>query len=116
MEDWSAIAADVAAALAEVGFTATLSRPGTPTGPEYDPTPGVPTMHTVKVMQDTIRLGLIDGAAVRAGDKLLIVASEGVTPTPADRITLGGVSMAVVRVEPLAPGGVDLLYEVLLRS
>lgn len=114
-EDWVGIAAEVATALQEVGFTATLTRPGTPTGPEYNPTPGTPQTFTVTLMQDTISLGMIDGSVVRAGDKLVMMAAEGVVPTTADTITLGSV-MQVVRVEPFAPGGEDLFYEVLLRS
>ncbi|MCB5411783.1 hypothetical protein [Pseudogemmobacter faecipullorum] len=115
-EDWGQIAEEVTAALAEVGFTATLIRPGAPTGPSYDPQPGTPTTHTVTLMQDTISLGLIDGTAIRASDKLVMMAADGTVPTTADKITLGGKAMTIVRVEPFAPGGVDLFYEVLLRA
>lgn len=118
-ENWSAIAAEVATALDEVGFTATLRRPGTRSGPENDPTFGPETTHGVKVMQDTISLGLIDSSLIRAGDKLLMVAAEDIVPTTVDRISLSSADaqgMDVVRVEPFAPGGVDLYYEVLLRS
>ena len=115
-EDWSAVAADVRAALDDVGFVATLTRPGTPTGPEYDPTPGTPTTHSLRVMQERIGLGLIDGAAVRAGDLRLMCTADGIRPTTADRVTVGAVDYAVVRCEPFAPGGVDLYYDLLLRS
>lgn len=116
MEDWSATAAEVAAALDEVGFTATLTRPGAPTGPSYDPTPGTPTTHALRVMQDSLGLGLIDGTTIRAGDLRLMCAAEGIRPTTADRVTVAGVSYAIVRCEPYAPGGVDLFYELLLRA
>lgn len=114
-ENWPAIAAEVAAALADVGFTATLTRLGPTTGPEWAPVPGTPQTFTVTLMQDTITLGMIDGSTVRAGDNLVMMAANGVVPTTADTITLGSV-MQVIRVEPFAPGGVDLFYEVLLRS
>lgn len=114
-ENWPAIAAEVAAALADVGFTTTLTRPGPTTGPEWAPVPGTPQTFTVTLMQDTITLGMIDGSVVRAGDKLVMMAANGVVPTTADTITLGSV-MQVIRVEPFAPGGVDLFYEVLLRT
>lgn len=127
MEDWAAIATEVATALRDVGFTATLARAGEPTGPDYDPTPGERTKHPITVMQDMISLDLIDGSVIRAGDKLLMMAAGGVVPTTADNIALAAPSavvmpatglpgLSVVRVEPFAPGGVDLFYEVLLRG
>lgn len=116
MEDWDATAAEVAAALAEVGFTATLTRPGTPTGPSYDPTPGTPSTHDLRVMQDSLGLGMIDGTTIRAGDLRLMCAAEGIRPTTADRVTVQGVSYAVALCEPFAPGGVDLYYDLLLRA
>ena len=51
----AAIAAEVALAYAEAGREAgdglgavsvTISRPGTPSGPEWNPTPGAPLVHT----------------------------------------------------------------------
>jgi len=116
MEDWQAIAAEVAAALAEVGFAVTLHRPGAATGPEWDPTPGAPTDHPLRVMQDMLGLGLIDGANIRAGDLRLMCAAEGIRPTTADRVTAQGVSYAVIVCEPFAPGGVDLYYDLVLRA
>lgn len=126
-EDWSAIAAEVRAGLAEVGFQATLVRAGGKTGPAHDPVFGQPTKHPLTVMQDTISLGLIDVSAIRAGDKLVMAAAGGVVPTTADRVVLAppqGVTitgsdlpgLAIARVEPFAPGGVPLYFEMLLRG
>lgn len=115
-EDWMSIADEVTAALREVGFTATLIRPGLTVGPEWDPTPLPPTEHTLRVMQDTLGLGLIDGSTIRAGDLRLMCAAEGIRPTTADRLTVQGVTYAVVLCEPFAPGGVDLFYDLLLRA
>lgn len=115
-EDWTGIAAEVAAALAEVGFTATLLRRGAATGPEWDPAQGPDTPHPLTVMQDTLGLGLIDGSTIRAGDMRLMCAAEGIRPTTADRVTVQGITYAVVLCEPFAPGGVDLFYDLLLRA
>lgn len=115
-ENWSHIAAEVAAALAEVGFTATLHRPGVVMGDEWEPIRGPDVVHSLRVMQDTLGLGLIDGSTIRAGDVRLMCAAEGIRPTTADRVTVQGVTYAVALCEPFAPGGVDLFYDLLLRA
>lgn len=118
MEDWSAIAAEVAADLRDVGFTATLHRKGgrDPASPEHDPIFLPDTPHPLTVMQDTLGLSQIDGTLIRAGDVRLMCGAEGIRPTTADRVTVQGVSYAVVLCEPFAPGGVDLYYDLVLRS
>ncbi len=117
-EDWTAIADEVRAALEEVGFAVTLTRKGArdPLSPENDPTWLPDTTHTLTVMQDTISLGLIDGTLVRTGDTKLMVAAESTAPTTADKITLNGKAREVVIVEPFAPGGQPVYFEVLLRA
>lgn len=116
MENWSEIAAEVAAALDDVGFTATLHRSGGFTGPEYDPVPLPPTDHPLRVMQDTLGLGLLSGTLIQAGDLRLMAAAEGIRPTTADRMTVQGVNYAVKLCEPFAPGSVDVFYELILRA
>lgn len=115
-EDWSGTAAEVTAALADVGFAVTLTRPGTKTGPANDPTFGPPTTHTLRVMQDTLGFGVIDGTTIRAGDVRLMCAAEGIRPTTGDKITVQGKPYSVVLCEPFAPGGVDLFYDLLMRG
>ena len=41
------LAGDVDEIIAEFGATMALRKPGTPTGPAYDPTPGTPTYHEI---------------------------------------------------------------------
>lgn len=115
-EDWSAIATEVSSALADVGFTATITRQGAPTGPVWDPTPGAATTHDIRVMQDTIGLGMIDGTTIQAGDIRLMAEAGAVVPAVGERITVLGKDYGLVRVEPFAPGGVALYYELLLRA
>lgn len=116
MEDWTVIAAEVAAALRNVGFAVTLHRKGTTTGPEWDPVQGPDTPHQLTVMQDMLGLSQIDGTLIKAGDLRLMCAAEGIRPTTADRVTVQSVSYAVVLCEPFAPAGVDLYYDLLLRA
>lgn len=115
-EDWDGIAAEVAVALADVGFTATLHRKSASTGPEWDPVIGPDTTHPLTAMQDMLGLSQIDGTLIRAGDMRLMCAAEGIRPTTADRVTVQGVSYAVVLCEPFAPGGVELYCDLLLRA
>lgn len=118
MEDWNAIADEVAEALGDVGHNATLLRLGgrDPNSPEYDPVylPGheIP----VKLLGDTLALGLVNGTAIQANDRREVMAAEGTTPTPADQLRIGGTQYAIIRAEPYAPGGVALFYDLILRA
>jgi len=115
-EDWAAIAAEVDAALAEVGVQATILRPGGTTGPEWNPTQGAPTEHPVRAMQDEWQQGEIDGTLIRMTDRKLIVSATGAAPTTEDRITFGGQELAIAMVQPLAPAGDAVLYTVAARA
>ncbi|MGN0933242.1 hypothetical protein [Falsigemmobacter intermedius] len=67
-------------------------------------------------MQDTIGLGLINGSTIRAGDVRVMMAAEGVAPTAADKLRMGGVNYAIERAEPFAPAGVAVYFDVILRA
>lgn len=114
-EDWDAVAAEVAEALGDVGHTATMIRP-TWTGPDYDRQPGPDQRIPVRLLGDTLALGLVNGTTIQAGDRREMMAAEGVTPTPGDRLEIGTDSYAVIRCEPFAPGGVPLFYDLVLRG
>lgn len=115
-ENWTRTAAEIAAALGDVGHAGTLIRRGAPTGPSYDPTPGPDERVPVKLLGDTLALGLIDGTAIQAGDRREMMAAEGTTPTPADRMEIGATTYAIVRAEPFAPGGVAVYFDLILRA
>lgn len=119
------IAAEVAAALAEVGqevgagaLTATLLRP--PVDAAEDPwdTPSAtaPTEFSLTVMVDSYTAREIDGELIRTTDKKLMVEAGVVVPTVADRITVLGVTHEIVSVMPAAFGGVDLYYVIQARQ
>ncbi|MCZ0964307.1 hypothetical protein [Paracoccus benzoatiresistens] len=117
-EDWNAIAAEVAGALGDVGHTAALLRPGgrDPDSPEYDPMFLPDQEISVKLLGDTMVLGLINGSTILAGDRREMMAAEGTTPTPADRLRIDGTEYAIVRAEPYAPSGVVLYFDLILRA
>lgn len=93
-----------------------MIRNGAPTGPEWDQTPGPDQRIPVNLLGDTIALGLVSGSTIQAGDRREMMAAEGATPTPADRIQIGAVTYAIIRAEPYAPGGVALFFDLILRA
>lgn len=115
-EDWLGVAAEIAGALGDVGHTGTLLRNGGFVGPEWDPTPLPDQEIPVRLLGDTMALGLIDGSAIQAGDRREMMAAEGTTPTPADRLRIGATEYAIIRAEPFAPGGVPLFFDLILRA
>lgn len=115
-EDWNAVRAEVAAAVGDVGHSATLIRKGPMVGPEWAQTPGPDQRIPVKLLGDVIALGLIDGSTIRAGDRREMMAAEGTEPTPDDHIEIAGVKYAIIRAEPYAPGGVALFYDLIMRA
>jgi len=118
-EDWGAVAADVLSGLTEAGVGAFIVRAGTPTGPSYNPTHGVPVAYPVTVVYDTWRNDQIDGTLIKQGDLKILVASSGltITPTPNDIFRdATGAEKSIINVEPLQPGGVAVMYVVQARG
>ena len=118
MEDWAAIAAEVAAAIAEVGFAATITRRTGPQTP-WDNAPEAETAYPVTVVDDGIKTRYSradDGALIARTARVLTVAVGDVAPAMGDTITVGGSLHVIAAVMPTAPGGVALLYEVELRQ
>lgn len=127
-EDWNAVAADVAAGLLEAGTTAAIIRDGVPTGPAYDPTPGVDITAPCTVAFDSFRASEIDGTMIQRGDVKVLMAVTGFaiaadkdgnnanTPTPADRLLASGKQYAIIDVKPLRPGGVAVMWEIQARA
>lgn len=118
MEDWTAISAEVAAAIASVGFAATLTRPSA-TGPAtpWDTTPaGSANDYEVTVIDDGIVDRYVAGTTILRRVRVLTIGATGVVPAKADTITVQGVSHVIEAVNKTAPGGVNLLFEVELAS
>lgn len=60
----------------------------------------------------------IESGNVQAGDKIIEVSAVGldVEPTPKDKIVIDGAVHAIIRVEPLNPGGTIVKYLVFARE
>lgn len=113
-EDWAAIAAEVAGAIGEVGYSASLIQPGTPTGPAYDPTPGADIVTAITIIDDTVMVSDRPAASDLLGKRTIIIATQaGMTPRRGDKIQVAGEQPAEIEeIRPLRPGGVVLLWEV----
>lgn len=113
------LAAEIAAALAEAG-TATAGAPlvatftrrtGGPVTPWDEAAPTVTTFAlTVLDSGFQTRFSGADQTPRRA--RILTVEATGQAPQIGDGVTVAGGSFTVLGVEPLAPGGQVLLYDV----
>ena len=112
----AAIAAEVALAYAEAGrdavdglgaVSATISRPGQPTGPEWNPTPGAPVVHTFTAKPSAKAYTQRTGLALGAGELVYSLVNHGVTiaPSTSDALTIGGVNWPVQEVIPMDSAG-----------
>jgi len=112
----AAIAAEVALAYAEAGREAgdgvgavsvTISRPGTPTGPEWAPVPGTPTSHTFTAIPSAKAYTQRTGLALGAMERVYSLVNQGVTiaPSTSDTVTIDGVGWPVQEVIPMNPAG-----------
>jgi len=112
----AAIAAEVALAYAEAGRDAgdglgavsvTISRPGQPTGPEWNPTPGAPVVHTFTAKPSAKAYTQRTGLALGAGELVYSLVNHGVTITPStsDVLTIDGANWPVQEVIPMDSAG-----------
>lgn len=110
-EDWQAVATEVAGAIADIGFAATLEKPGATTGPAWAPVPGAPVSHTVRVIDEQPRQMFRDGQFAGMSARRVMIGATGVAPAKGDRLQIRGVWHVIEAIYPTAPGGVDVLYE-----
>jgi len=112
----TAIAAEVALAYAEAGRDAgdglgavyvTITRPGQPTGPEWNPTPGAPVVHTFTAKPSAKAYTQRTGLALGAGELVYSLVNHGVTITPStsDVLTIDGINWPVQEVIPMDSAG-----------
>ena len=112
----AAIAAAKAEAQAEAGREAgdglgapsfTITRPGTPTGPAWNPAPGAPVVHTFSGLPAGKAYTQRTGLALGAKEQVYDLTNHGVTITPStsDVLTVGGVLWPVQEVIPMDSAG-----------
>lgn len=118
MEDWNAVAAEVAEALLEVGGTVVIRRKVL-TGPA-DNRVVVATDYSVTLVQMAIDYTNVSGTLIKIGDKSGMINAAGlaIIPTTADKLVIGGLEHALVSVQPIQPDptGVSVVYNVIYRA
>jgi hypothetical protein len=125
--DYTADAADVFAALQEAGMAMTLRKQ---TAGVYNPATGeydtqTITDYTVQGLiksQSLTNVGNVgqrfNGQEIQTDDQFVMLAASGLTaaPAPGDLLIISGVAYSVKTLIPLQPGGVTLLYQLLVRK
>lgn len=121
MSNGSKIAAQIERALIEAAtavgdgpLVAVLERAGEVTGTPSRPIYGDPTYHDVYVLSDTIKVKDEAGNLTGETQRMLTMSATGVRPGKGDRIKIDDDWFEIDQVMPLEPGGVALLYELLL--
>ena len=99
--------------IAAYGQPAVLVKPGGYT-PGSNPEPLPPTEEAVTAVDMSKLERDTSGALTGRVQHKLLVSTTGGRPEKDDEIRIGGRSHQVVTVAPLEPGGLTLLYEVLI--
>lgn len=113
------IAAEVAAALAEVAtevgngsFTVTLVQAmANPVTPWDTGNYGAPEEIELPALVTSYPQRLIDGTLIQAFDRKVMIAAQGTKPTTADTLLIGEETFRIINVSETAPSGVSLFYE-----
>ena len=119
----ASIAAEVALAYAEAGRDAgdgvgavsvTISRPSTPTGPEWAPIPGAPVVHTFTAKPSAKAYTQRTGMALGAGELVYSLVNRGVTiaPSTSDVLTIDGINWPVQEVIVMDSAGFVIYWMV----
>lgn len=105
--------------LEKFGQLGKVRRTGAPTGPAYDPTPGVDVDHDAFMAVLDFDTSEIDGTRVLATDKyvLLAVGNLPIALALDDKLVEadGTVYRIIPPLKPLSPAGTVVMYEVQAR-
>ena len=102
--------------IANFGQSATLTQTAN-TGTDYNPTL-TETDYTCTLAVIDYKQSDIDGTVILKDDKKAIISTSGltVTPTKADKLTIGGVVHDIVEIMPLSPAGIVIIWQAQIRS
>lgn len=101
------------------GQLGAVRRTGSPTGSEYDPTPGADVDHPAFFAVMDYDNSEIDGTRIKAKDKKVLMAPGSLTiePTDADLLVeADGSTLTIIDADPLKPAETVLLWTVQARK
>jgi len=84
----------------------------------YESQIGVAVLYPIRLVQTVFKKDNNNGTLVEEGDVLYLVSTKGVTVDPelADRIIVDGLEYQVIRIDPLKPGPVIMLWKIHARK
>lgn len=97
--------------LSKYGKAAQIETDGAPTGPPHNPQPGAPTVSPCVYVESKNEISERPSTVIQVGDVFGYMApSAQVPPTLARRLLVGPERLNFVTIEPLDPGGLNLLW------
>lgn len=118
--DYERAASTALSLITRFGQAATINRDSFSGGNAWDKSSGSTTTAdtTVRCAVVDYADNEIDGTLIKRNDKRVYVAASGLAITLAlsDRITIGGVSHAIIGMKTLAPAGIVIFYELQARA
>jgi len=96
--------------------TITHIRDGEPTGPSYDPTPGLPVVTAVTASVKGVSSKYVQDGFISMQDLELICSVFGFTPVQSDRFSIDGRQLQVIMVEPIPAAGTTVAWRVFLKT
>ena len=98
----------------QFGRPGKLRRQGIPSGPPHNPQPITIAEPDCVFVETGYSFTTRSETLVQAGDKLGLISTDisgGFVPALGDALLIGAEVWSFVDIEPLAPGGITLLYE-----
>lgn len=114
--DYSGVRSTAERLIAKFGQPATLITMTATGGDPWNPvTSESETPVTVAVFD--FKNSDVDGTLIQQNDKRVYLSTNGLSAVPetGNKLEVGGVRHEIISVSPLAPGGVDVRYELQVR-
>lgn len=116
--NYASTAASADRLIKQFGSTGTLKRS---TSGAYDPTTGTAAITTVTQTVQAVVFNYdqkyIVGTEIRSDDKQVYLSAAGINPPlPGDVFNWQAQDYTVIKAKPLAPSGIQVLYEMQIRT
>jgi len=90
--------------------------PGAPSGPDYDPTPGAPTLYDLDATVRGVQAQYVDGQYITSSDLQVTMSVFGAIPNTDGRIEIDGREHQVIRVDPKPAAGTTVVWLVFVKG